>query len=182
MEKKLFLGGVGGQGVVFGGKMMGSAAASAGKKATSYSEYAPAMRNAYTYTTLIVADDTVGAPVTDAFDFMVFFDEGSCKLQSEKLACSGEGYLINTSLVTSAPAIAGKPVYGLAATEMADQMGDTRKLNLIMIGALLKVTGVLALKDMESEIQKTFGKNPQLVQSNIEALHAGYSAVRPWHI
>ncbi len=178
METKLFLGGFGGQGVVFGGKMMGAAAADSGKKATAYSEYAPAMRNAYTYTTLIVSDEMVGAPVTDTFDYMVFFDEASCALQSGKLDPEGKAYLVNTSLVTSAPAVKGKPVYGLPATEMADKMGDLRKVNIIMIGAILKVTGVLSLDAMEEQIRKSLGKKPEVAASNLEALYAGYEAVQ----
>ena len=72
MENKIFLGGLGGQGVVLGeaGRM---ARWRRIKYATSYSEYAPAMRNGYTYTTLILSDREVGAQVTASYDCMAFF-------------------------------------------------------------------------------------------------------------
>ena len=119
MENKIFLGGLGGQGVVLGGKLLGMAAVEAHQYATSYSEYAPAMRNGYTYTTLILSDREVGAQVTASYDCMAFFDEESCAAQSQYLK-DGGSYIVNTSLVRTMPEENKGTVYLIPASDIAE--------------------------------------------------------------
>lgn len=176
MEKKIFLGGLGGQGVVLAGKLLGMAAVKAKQFATSYSEYAPAMRNGYTYTTLIVSDKEVGAPVTESYDCMVFFDEDSCVTQNACLKMGGD-YIVNTSLVTTMPDKARGRIFRVPASEIADELGNERLLNVIMLGAIAAVTHAVETQYLEEIIQSMFGKKPEIAKLNITALHRGMEEI-----
>lgn len=177
MEKKIFLGGLGGQGVVFGGKLLAQAAVNAGKYATSYSEYAPSMRNGYTYSTIMVSNEPVSAQVCERFDCMVFFDETALATQGHRLGAEGT-CLLNSSLVKSRPADPAKGVFTLAAHQTADELGDERLVNILLLGGVAELTGALTLAELEAQLERTFGKKPAVAQKNIEALRLGAERVR----
>ena len=177
METKFFLGGLGGQGVVVGGKMLGAAAAAKDMGATSYAEYAPAMRNGWTYCTTIVSDGIVDAAVTDVFDCMVFFDEDSCVKNSHKLNPGGV-YIINRSLCHSEPAVKDAKVVEVMANDIADEMGNAKFLNVIMLGATIAATKVFDLEYMKDQIREEFSAKPKIAEANIAALERGASLVK----
>lgn len=176
MEKKIFLGGLGGQGVVMGGKLIGSAAVMDGKFATNYAEYAPAMRNGYTYTTLMIADEEVGAQVSACYDCMAFFDERSCVTQKESLKDKGV-YILNSSLVETMPDESKGTIYQIPASNIADELGNAKLLNVIMMGAIIEATDCVDMASLEKVISATFGKSPKIVKLNLEALKKGASIV-----
>ena len=177
MEKKIFLGGLGGQGVVFGGKLLGMAAVGAGQYATSYSEYAPAMRNGYTYTTLILSEEEVGAQVTASFDCMAFFDEDSCVTQNQLLKAGG-CYVVNTSLGKKLPGEERGCVYRIPASELAEEMNNGRLLNVIMLGAVVEASQGIQPSAVEETILTVFGKKPETAQLNLKAFRLGMETVR----
>lgn len=177
METKIFLGGLGGQGVVMGGKLLGMATVRKGGFATSYSEYAPAMRNGYTYTTLILSEKEVGAQVTSSYDCMAFFDEDSCVTQSPYLKENG-CYLVNTSLVKTMPDTKRGKLYQIPASEIADELGNPRFLNVIMMGAIVEASNCLEPEEVEAAIRESFGKKPQVALANIQAFQRGRETVR----
>ena len=176
MEKKIFLGGLGGQGVVLAGKMMGMASVNAGGYATSYSEYAPAMRNGYTYTTVIIADKEIGAQVTEAYDYMVFFDEDSCVKQKHCLKQGGI-YIINSSLVNTMPDIEKGKILKIAASEIADELGNARLLNVIILGAIVAASEAVDKEQEENVILSIFGKKPNIAELNIIAFRRGMEEI-----
>lgn len=177
MENKIFLGGLGGQGVVLGGKLLGMAAVEAHQYATSYSEYAPAMRNGYTYTTLILSDREVGAQVTASYDCMAFFDEESCAAQSQYLK-DGGSYIVNTSLVRTMPEENKGTVYLIPASDIAEELKNDRLLNVIMLGAVVEATRGVEPSVMEQVLQSAFGKKSQIAKLNIAAFRRGMETVR----
>jgi 2-oxoglutarate ferredoxin oxidoreductase subunit gamma len=177
MEKKLFMGGIGGQGVVFGGKLMGTAAVEAGRYATVYASYSPAMRNGFTYSTVIVSEKPVEAPITSFYDCMAFFDEESCVLESEALKPGGV-YIINSSLVRSKPKVRDARLYALNANHMAMERGDLRMLNIVMMGAIIEGSGIIEAGWLKMQIEKLFQAKPSVAAANIAAMEAGVVAVR----
>ena len=178
METKIFMGGIGGQGVVMGGKMLAGAAVSAGLFATCYNEYAPAMRNGFTYSNIMVSHEEVGAQVTASFDCMVFFDEASCKLKSSFLKKEGGLYIINSTLVQSKPANASAKVYTMEVNKMADELGNVRLVNVLVLGGLVELLQIFDLKYMENVLKESFGSNQKVIDLNVKALHAGAACIK----
>lgn len=176
MEKKLFIGGIGGQGVVFCGKILGLAAVEADKYATSYSEYAPAMRNGYTYTTVAVSSKEISAQVALSYDYMAFFEDSSCSEQSRFI--KKEGIIIaNSSLVKNIPNVGQRENYLINGSELALELGDSRLLNVIMLGAVIKATKIMELSQIEKVLEEKFGRKPEVLKLNIESLYMGAATV-----
>lgn len=176
MEKKIFLGGLGGQGVVLAGKMLGMASVDAGGYATSYSEYAPAMRNGYTYTTVIISDEEISAQITEAYDYMIFFDEDSCVKQNHCLKQGGI-YIVNSSLVSTMPDPEKGKILKIAASEIADELGNARLLNVIILGAIVAASDAVNKEQEENVIIKMFGKKPKIAELNIVAFRRGMEEI-----
>ena len=69
---------------------------------------------------------------------------------------------------------ADAPVVTLDATGIADELGDTRVANFIMLGKYLALRPLVSPGDIETEIAGTFaGKNKALIDLNITAFRAG---------
>ena len=177
MEKKLFLGGIGGQGVVYGGKMLGAAAVDHGHFATVYASYSPAMRNGFTYSTIILSPDPVLAPVTTYYDCMAFFDADSCIKQSHLLSDGGV-YVLNSALVHSEPANKNAQVVKIDASHLANQLGNSKMLNIIMLGAVLGASDLLDPEWMKERIRMVFEKKPKVAEANIHAFDVGYQIAK----
>lgn len=177
MEKKLFLGGIGGQGVVFGGKLIGLANVENGCYATTYSSYSPAMRNGFTYSTIILSPDPVLAPVTTYYDCMAFFDEDSCVKMSHLLD-EGGVYVLNSSLVRSQPKKQDAKCAQIRASHITNELGNSKLLNIVMTGAIMGACDLMNPDWMKGHLWKTFGKKPEIAELNIKAFDIGFQTAR----
>lgn len=175
MEKKLFLGGIGGQGVVYGGKLLGAAAVAHGRFATIYTSHSTAMRNGFSYSTVIVSPEPVLAPVTTFYDCMAFFDEDSCEKQSHLLD-EGGVYVLHSPPVHKPPAKAEAAAVWVDAGRLANRLGGSRMLNLVMIGAVIGASGLMDPAWIKEQIRGTFAHRPDMAEANIGAFEAGYHA------
>lgn len=74
-----------------------------------------------------------------------------------------------------------KKVIGIPATEVAKNELSPRVFNMVILGAVLKATGVMDMeaikKAMEKKIGNKFEKNPQLREVNHQALSRGMQLV-----
>lgn len=74
-----------------------------------------------------------------------------------------------------------KKVLGIAATEVAKNEMTPRVFNMVILGAVLKATGVMELepikKALEKKIGNKFEKNPELRELNYKALTRGMELV-----
>jgi Pyruvate/2-oxoacid:ferredoxin oxidoreductase gamma subunit len=58
---------------------------------------------------------------------------------------------------------------------MAEDMGDIRATNMIVLGSFLKISDMVEPETVLGIIEETFrGKNPKVIERNKEALWAGY--------
>lgn len=177
MEKKLFLGGIGGQGVVYGGKMLGAAAVEHDHFATVYASYSPAMRNGFTYSTIIMSSEPVLAPVTTLYDCMAFFDNASCETQSHLLKPGGI-YVLNSALVHCQPHKKDEKIIDIDASHLANQLGSSKMLNIIMLGAVLGATDMMNPEWMKEKIRKVFANKSKIAEANIQAFDTGYQIAK----
>jgi 2-oxoglutarate ferredoxin oxidoreductase subunit gamma len=79
--------------------------------------------------------------------------------------------VLNRSLCRAAD---GVSAIAVNATELADELGDTRCANLIMLGAYLSRKPVVPPAAVEERIAEFLGpKGGRLVELNIKAMHTG---------
>ena len=164
-------GGVGGQGVVLAGRLLGRAAALFdGKEAVCTQTYGPEARGGASRADVIVSNDPVDYPfVTEADVLAVFFQEAYMKFRSGLRP--GGMLIFDTGLVQ--PSENGENVYGIPATEIAEGLGSRLVTNIVMLGFLLGKTGVVSRESMEQSIRSMVKE--QFVELDMKALDAGIS-------
>lgn len=164
-------GGVGGQGIVLCGRLLGKAAALFdGKDAVCTQSYGPEARGGASRSDVVVSEGRVDYPfVTEADVLVAFFQEAYMKFRS---ALRPGGLLIyDTALVHSVPDEAN--AFGLPATAIAEELGNRLAANIVMLGFLVGKTGVISREAAEEAIRATV--KPRILDLNLRAFDAGYS-------
>ena len=164
-------GGVGGQGIVMAGRLLGKAAALFdGKEAVVTQTYGPEARGGASRTDVIISDAPIEYPyVIEADILAVLFPEAYTRFRSRLKP--GGTLIIDTGLVK--PSEDDQDVCGLPATEIAEQLGSRLATNVVVLGYLIGKSGVVSREAVEEAIRTTFKK--QLVELDLKALDAGFS-------
>jgi len=164
-------GGVGGQGIVLAGLLLGKAAALFdGKEAVCTQTHGPEARGGASRTDVIISDRPVDYPfVTEADVLAVFFQEAYTRFRSRLKA--GGTLIVDTGLVQ--PFEDDENCYGLPATKIAEDLGSRLVTNVVMLGYLVGKTGVVSRHSVEEAIRNTV--KPHVVDLDLKALDAGIS-------
>lgn len=163
-------GGVGGQGIVLAGRLLGKAAALFDDKhAVCTQTYGPEARGGASRSDVIVSESAVNYPfVTRADVLAAFFQEAYLKFRT---SLRDDGLLIiDTGLVHP---VDGDRCCGLPATEIAEGLGNRLATNVVMLGYLLAKTNVVSRDAIEEAIRTTV--KPRIVDLDLRALDAGIS-------
>jgi 2-oxoglutarate ferredoxin oxidoreductase subunit gamma len=174
MIKKVILAGFGGQGILMMGVTLANAAMREDKFVTYLPTYGAEVRGGTANCTVSVGDEEIASPIASNPDYLVVMNAPSLnKFQS--ILRKGGDCLVNTSLVRDKSVRKDVNVYEIAASEMAEDMGDIRATNMIVLGSFLKISDMVEPETVLGIIAETFrGKNPKVIERNKEALWAGY--------
>mgnify|MGYP006302786047 CR=1 FL=1 len=85
--------------------------------------------------------------------------------------------IYNTSLVEDEPEREDIEVLGIPATKIADELGNTRVANMVVLGAYIEYTSILT-KEIVFEALPHFIKRSALIEINKEAIEKGIEFVR----
>jgi Pyruvate/2-oxoacid:ferredoxin oxidoreductase gamma subunit len=64
-------------------------------------------------------------------------------------------------------------------TKIADELGDARAANMVMLGALLEISGVLPQSSIDAALRRLI-KNPRWIELDERALVRGRELYRDW--
>ena len=174
MIKKAILAGFGGQGVLMMGVTLANAAMREDKHVTYLPTYGAEVRGGTANCTVSVGDEEIASQIASNPDYLVALNAPSLnKFQS--ILRKGGDCILNTSLVRQKSIRKDVSVYEIAASEMAEEMGDIRSTNMIMLGSLLKVSKMVQPETVLEIIEETFGqKSSKVMDRNKEAFWKGY--------
>lgn len=174
MTHQIIIAGFGGQGVMTMGQLLTYAGMLEGKEVSWLPSYGPEMRGGTANCHVIITDEgAVGSPiVTEATAVMVMNRPSLAKFEPQ---LRPEGLLIiNASLITDKPKRDDIDVLYVPANGIADELGDTRIANMVMLGAYLEKTGAVGMDAVEKALHKAFGENKaHLIPVNMKALKRG---------
>ena len=165
------IGGVGGQGIVLAGRLLGIAAALYdGKEAVCTQSYGPEARGGASRSDVIISDQPVDYPyVIEADVLAVLFQEAYVRFHTR--VKPGAILIINSDLVQ--PLDDQENVHSIPATQIADGLGNRMVANIVILGYLVAKTGVVSRESMEQAIRETMKQ--QHIDLDIKALDAGIS-------
>ena len=171
----LTIAGVGGQGSILAGEILGTAAVGLGNKfATQTQAYSSELRGGYAATWVIISDDPVLFPRVKSPDILVAQAQDSIERYAHTLKPGGM-LLIDSDMVKAVPDSI-TAVYEVPATTIArHDLKQPITANIVMLGALCKISGIMERSAFEKAILKSVPKGKGDV--NMQAFDRGFSQV-----
>lgn len=162
-------GGVGGQGIVLAGRLLGKAAALFdGKDAVVTQSYGPEARGGASRADVVISDHRVDYPFVVMADILaVFFQEAYTSFRSH--VRPGGLLLAEASLVQ--PIDDEKNIHIVPAIKIAEELGNRMAANVVMLGYLIGASGVVSRESIEESIRTTVKES--IIDLNLKALDAG---------
>ncbi len=178
MQTEIIFAGFGGQGILFAGQLLAYAAMDAGLEVTWIPSYGPEMRGGTANCTVVIADEEIGSPTVRRPKAALAFNLPSFD-KYEPLVVPGGVLIANASLVNRG--IQRTDIQGvmIPANEIAEEIGDRRLLNMVMLGALLEKLPVLPFETIKRALQEHMPERHQhLLEGNIRAIEEGMRFAR----
>lgn len=173
MMIKTILAGFGGQGVLMMGYSLASAAMLEGYEVTYLPSYGAEVRGGTANCTVAIADEEIASPVASAPDYLVTLNSPSLFTFQNKIVPGG-GIFINSSIVNEDPARKDVECFRIPAGEIAEQIGEPRAVNVIMLGAFLKKLGLISAETYMKSLKQIMGERRRaIMEINRKAFMAG---------
>ncbi len=181
MRTEIRIGGFGGQGVIMAGIILGKAAALYDKnEAVQTQSYGPEARGGASKCEVVISDKPVDFPKVQHPDILVAMSNEA--LIKYIVDLKDEGTLIvdpGTTDIADVKEFIDKhniKVYEAPATKTAvDDIGLKIVANIVMVGAITKITGVISKEAAIEAIENSVPKGTE--EKNIQAFEAGYNLV-----
>jgi 2-oxoglutarate ferredoxin oxidoreductase subunit gamma len=166
------VGGLGGQGVILCGSIIGKAAAIyGGKHATLIQAFGPEARGSACSAQVLVADDPIGYPYVKQPDMLVLMSQDAYTQFLPQLKAGGM-ILFESELVKPEGLPEGVRAYGIPATRFAEELGRRMVLNIVMVGFFAGVTGLVPFEAVEKAVLDSVPKGTE--DLNMRALRKGF--------
>ena len=162
--------GLGGQGVVLAGQILGRAAIYDGKNAVQTQSYGAEARGSAAKSEVIVSDGKIGFPMVRKCDILIAMSQGAVEKNIKDLKEDGI-LLVDSSTVERMPETKAR-VAKIPATQIAQKStGERLYANMVMLGVLIKMTDILDEKSVEKAIIATVPR--RVMDVNIQAYRKG---------
>jgi 2-oxoisovalerate ferredoxin oxidoreductase beta subunit len=168
--------GFGGQGVLLLGEVLVEAGLDAGLEVSWLPSYGPEMRSGTSNCHVRLSKEPIDSPLVTEPNVLVAMNEPS--LRKFDLSVKPGGWVIYNG--DTFPADCERQdvnVLPLNFTRAADELGDARATNMIMLGALLEITGALPQPSIDAAL-RTLVKNPRWYELDERALAKGRQLYR----
>jgi 2-oxoglutarate ferredoxin oxidoreductase subunit gamma len=170
-EKKeryeVILAGSGGQGLVLSGIMLAEAAILEGKNAVQTVSYGTYVRGGFSMAGVIIDSEEIIFQEVENADAVLALTEETME-KYEALAKEGTPIVYDTTLLKLRT---GKGFFGQPFTEMANKLGNVGMANIIALGYMAKVNGMVKMESLAEVIRRRFSGDVRA--ANLKALRAG---------
>jgi 2-oxoisovalerate ferredoxin oxidoreductase beta subunit len=168
--------GFGGQGVLLFGEVLAEAGLDAGLEVSWLPSYGPEMRSGTSNCHVRLTRQVIDSPMVANPNLLVAMNEPSLR-KFVKNVPAGGWVLYNGDEFPADCEREGVHVLARPFTEIANELGDARTGNMVMLGALLEITGVLHDVNVDAALQRLV-KNPRWTELNKRALARGRELAR----
>ena len=171
---ELIFSGFGGQGVLTAGLIVAHTGNETGRTVLWSPSYGSEMRGGTAHCSVTVGDEEIGSPSLSECDVLVAMNEPSLDKFKGYLR-KGGCIIVNDSIIPADyPFPAGVRVCRVRATETADESGNKRGANLVMLGALCRATGLFPLACIVEHTDGYFAEKGKVNPLNAVCIRAGY--------
>jgi 2-oxoglutarate ferredoxin oxidoreductase subunit gamma len=178
MIVKTIFSGFGGQGVLMMGYSFAHGAMSEGYEVTYLPAYGAEVRGGTANCTIAVGDEEIASPIASEPDYLVVLNTPSLYTFQNRIASGGLLFL-NSSIISARPSRTDVEVFAVPAGDIAEQLGNARAFNTVMMGAFLKRTSLVKPETYLKSLETVMGsKKKAVVEINRKAFAAGYEYLK----
>jgi 2-oxoisovalerate ferredoxin oxidoreductase beta subunit len=176
-DARIKIAGFGGQGVLAMGLILAHAAMRSGRHVAWIPSYGPEMRGGTANCSVTVSDREIGSPIVTAPTDLVALNGPSLERFAKDVVPGGRIYY-NASMIDRPRERPGISYIGVRASEIADQLGEPRVANVVLVGAMLAGGLVLSGESILAALPEVLSNaSPAALETNARALDAGREAV-----
>jgi 2-oxoglutarate ferredoxin oxidoreductase subunit gamma len=165
---KTIFAGFGGQGVLSMGLNLAQAAMLEDRYVTYLPAYGAEVRGGTANCTVSVSDEEIASPVASAPTFVVAMNQPSMIRFQNKIH-SGGVFFLNSSLIKEQVSRGDMEIVNVPANAIAEQMGNVRSANMIMLGAFIKKSNIVHLESVIRGLDVALKGNKKLIAINKDA-------------
>jgi 2-oxoglutarate ferredoxin oxidoreductase subunit gamma len=170
--------GFGGQGVLSMGYTIANAAMIEGRYVTYLPSYGVEVRGGTANCTVVVSDEEVASPVASEPEFVVAMNQPSF-VRFQSILPAGGLICVNSSMVDTSSARGDIEVVAIPTSELAEQLGTVKVANMVMLGALIRVSNIVSFELLLKNLSEVLGEGKsKLTKLNRSALERGFGYVK----
>lgn len=173
MYEDVIIAGFGGQGIIFAGKLLSYAGLREGKEVSYFPSYGAEMRGGTANCVVIVSDNPISSPIISNPKNAIMMSHPSYSKFFPRISSGGRG-VINSSLVSDNVVREDVEVIRIPANEIAEDIGSPRIVNMVVLGAWIKKSGIVSVESLVLSLGEVISKSKRdLLSLNEEALGRG---------
>lgn len=177
MIEKIICAGFGGQGVLSIGQFISYSAMYEGMETTWLPSYGPEMRGGTASCSVVVSDQPVASPIIAVPDTLIAMNKPSLDKYVNSVK-KGGNIIVNSSLIEDKVLRDDVNVFYINANEIALEAGNAKTANIVILGAFIKITGILKAEDVKNTVSKIFASKPKVIPANLKAFDLGFASVK----
>jgi 2-oxoglutarate ferredoxin oxidoreductase subunit gamma len=171
-KKEIRLAGFGGQGIILSGHIIGKAASLFEKKNAVFTQsYGPEARGGSCSADVIISDGPIHYPKVGKPHVLVLMSQGALTTYGEFIRPDGI-LIIDQDLVKLAQEPVGIIIHRVPATGIAEDMGKKIVANIVMVGAVAALGGIVSYEAMKAAVLSSIP--PGTEELNITAFNKGF--------
>ena len=173
MHEEIIISGFGGQGALFAGQLLTYSAMHEGREVTWIPSYGPEMRGGTCHCIVIISEESIGSPIIRNPTAAIVMNPPSMD-KYESLVKPGGALVVNTTLVQRKAERDDITVVYVPANDLADELGNIKMANVVLLGALLATKPVVEIETVKSSMDEHIPSSRQhIIEPNKRALDRG---------
>jgi 2-oxoisovalerate ferredoxin oxidoreductase beta subunit len=172
---RLKMAGFGGQGILMLGLGIAQAGMDAGYEVSWIPSYGPEMRGGTANCHVNLSTERIGSPLVTRPTVLIAMNLPSLEKFVDEVVPGGL-IITDASLVTQPPARKDLEHLSIPATQIADELGNTRVANMVILGAYIAYTQILDQETVFASLPH-FIKQKSLIGLNIQAIKKGIESI-----
>jgi len=179
MQKdRIIVAGAGGQGALRIGQMLAYAALDDGWEVEWLPSYGAEMRGGTANCNVTISDSEIAYPMVSETDCLIVMNDQSLK-KFEPNVCANGILIMDRSIIRDNVDRTDLKVFEIPADHIAEQEGNSKGANMVLLGAYLAVSGRISIEAVSDVITHSFtGSKSKYADSNKKLVRKGFDYIK----
>ena len=147
MHEEVIVAGTGGQGIMIMGQLLAHAGMVEDRPVVWFPSYGPEARGGTADCTVILSSDEIGSPISANPDTLIGMHQFLFS-KFQPMVKPGGRLVVNSSLIDVSSVRKDCRVLEIPANSIAEEIGNARAANMVILGAYAASTGVVSLDSL----------------------------------